>query len=425
MNLSAWLRYIESLHPSEMELGLERVQTVAQRLELDLACSKVISVAGTNGKGSCVAVLEGLLLAQGLRVGAYTSPHLHRFNERIRVAGKEVTEQLLCDTFSRIESARGETRLTYFEFATLAALCVFQQGQLDVVVLEVGLGGRLDAVNIMDCDVAVVTSIDLDHMEWLGETREAIAREKAGIIRPGMPLVCADRNPPITLMEAAEKSSAPVSLIGCDFDSCLDGDKLWNWKGMDKAHSPISLSQLKNPVLHIDIVAAALQVLSLLGLLQDETVIREAIAEIDLAGRFDQRFDSSRSRHVLFDVAHNPAAARLLANRLLKLKTSHTQGARIILVLALMADKDVVGFTQALASAVDIWYIAQVDQKRCMAASVLAVTVAQSVDSADPLVFENALDAYQAACAACGPEDIVVVTGSFYIVAEILNFLEN
>jgi len=427
MNLSAWLRYIESLHPREMELGLGRVRTVARRLDLEPGSAKVISVAGTNGKGSCVALLEGLLLAQGMRVGTYTSPHLIRFNERIRVSGREVEDQHLCEIFSRIESLRGETRLTYFEFATLAALSVFQQAQLDVVVLEVGLGGRLDAVNIVDSDVAVITSIDLDHMEWLGETRDEIASEKAGIMRPGKPLICADRNPPATLLESAEEMSVPVKLIGCDFDLQPDGDKLWCWTGTaggeDEEQFAVSLKQLKGPDLHRDLAAAALQVLSSLGLLLHESIVREAIAEISLAGRFDQRFDNVRSRQVVLDVAHNPAAAGLLAGRLRDLQASRSDSTRIILVLVMMADKDVVGFTQALASAVDIWYIAQVDQDRCMAASALAAKVAESVDSAAPAAYDSALDAYQAACDFSSPEDIIVVTGSFYVVAEILAIL--
>ena len=425
MNLGDWLRYIDSLHPREMELGLDRVIFVAQRLGVDLSPARVISVAGTNGKGSCVALLEGLLLAQGFRVGAFTSPHLLRFNERIRVGGQEVRDQLLCEAFARVESARGETCLTYFEFVTLAALRIFQQAQLDVVILEVGLGGRLDAVNIVDSDVAVITSIDLDHMAWLGETREAIAREKAGILRPGKPLVCADRDPPATLLDESNKEAVPVYLIGREFEFRHEGDKFWDWMGKSKEHQSIYLHQLNNPLLHDDLAAASLQVLSLLGFLQDEEKIREAIGGIALAGRFDRKVDSERARQVLFDVAHNPAAAKLLACRLVKLKESQPKGARIVLVLAMMADKDVVGFAQALASVVDIWYIAQVDQERCMAASLLASRLTESVISTNPEVFSSAVDAYQAACDVSAPEDTIVVTGSFYVVAEILDFWGN
>jgi dihydrofolate synthase/folylpolyglutamate synthase len=425
MNLSAWLQYIESLHPREIELGLERVMKVARVLGLDLAGSQVVAVAGTNGKGSCVSLLEGLLLAQGFRVGAYTSPHLRRFNERVRIAGKEVSDQQLCDAFAVIEAARGGTHLTYFEFGTLAAFLLFQQAGLEVVILEVGLGGRLDAVNIIDSDVAVVTSIDLDHMAWLGETREKIAVEKIGIMRTGRPLVCADRDPPEILMRETEKAAVPLYLIGRDFEIQVRGASHWDWSGKDPRRRQLTLERLKNPVLHRDLAAAALQVLKLLGLSLRENTLRETIGAISLAGRFDTRIDDKRSNRVLFDVAHNPAAARLLARRLLDLKASQYPGGRMILILAMMADKDVAGFAQGLASAIDIWYIAQVDQDRCMPASDLAVRIAESVDSAYPVAYASPLEAYLAACSEAGPEDTIVVTGSFYIVADVLGFLGN
>ena len=425
MNLGAWLQYIESLHPREIDLGLDRVSAVARHLDLDLGSAKIISVAGTNGKGSCVAVLEGLLLAQGFRVGAYTSPHIFRFNERIRVCGNEVQDRVLCDTFSRIEAARDDNRLTYFEFATLAAFYIFQQAQLDVVVLEVGLGGRLDAVNIVDCDVAIITSIDLDHMAWLGESREAIGKEKAGIIRPGKPLICADRDPPSSVLVEARNKSAPVYLIGRDFDFQPGEDNSWDWVGKDEEHRSIILSKVTRPRLNGDSTAAAIQALSLLELLGDKTTVSASVGNIGLVGRFDQRYDSGRCRKVIFDVAHNPAAAKQLASRLIELRASQPERTKVALVLAMMGDKDVTGFAQALASAVDIWYIAQVKQDRCMAAPLLATELAESEFLPKPVVFDDAVEAYKAACSATGPEDTVVITGSFYTVAEILGFLKD
>lgn len=423
MNLSDWLHYIESLHPREIELGLDRVMEVALKLQLNLSGTRVVTVAGTNGKGSCVALLEGLLLAHGFRVGAYTSPHLRRFNERVRVEGVDASDQQLCDAFARIEATRGDTRLTYFEFGTLAALLLFKQAGLDVVILEVGLGGRLDAVNIVNCDVAVVTSIDLDHTAWLGETREQIAIEKIGIMRSGRPLVCADRDPPERLLIETKSAAVPLYLIGRDFDACAEGDDGWNWSGTTSEQGQLTLKRLENPILHRDAAAAALQALFLLGLALREEVLRETIAVIRLAGRFDSRIDHVRSRHVLFDVAHNPAAAALLASRLLNLKARKREGGRLILVLAMMADKDVVSFAQALASAVDIWYIAQVDLDRCMPAQELTTLIVESIDSARPVAFSSAAEAYLAACGEAGPDDTIVVTGSFYIVSAILGFL--
>jgi len=217
MNLSSWLQYIESLHPREIDMGLDRVARVAASLQLDFGTVPVVTVAGTNGKGSCVALLEGLLQTEGLKVGAYTSPHLQRYNERIRLNGAEVSDTQLCQAFEAVEAARGNESLTYFEFGTLAALYLFRSGKAEILLLEVGLGGRLDAVNVIDTTIAVITSIDLDHVGWLGSTREAIGREKAGIVRHGRPLVCADPDPPVSVLDTARYEAAPVYQINREF----------------------------------------------------------------------------------------------------------------------------------------------------------------------------------------------------------------
>lgn len=425
MNLSSWLRYIESLHPREMELGLDRVSAVARRLALDFSQSKVVTVAGTNGKGSCVTLLEQLALAQGLKAASYTSPHIHRYNERIRVNGLEVDDRSLCEAFQQVENARENTRLTYFEFGTLAALLLFQKASPDLMILEVGLGGRLDAVNIVDCDVAVVVSIDLDHMAWLGDSRDQIAREKIGIMRPGKPLVCADRDPPDAILNGTRDAGVPLFLIGRDFDQSMSDQGSWSWRGLGSDLQPCNLDGMQPPVLHHDIAAAALQVLSLLDLMPTRQILRESLGRIVLAGRFEQRIDSVRGVKLVFDVAHNPAAGRLLAQRLRGLKQDGKEAARIILVLAMMADKDVVGFAQALDSVVDIWYIAQVDQERCMPASMLASRVKDSVNPESLRVFGSAADAYLAASELAGPADTIVITGSFFTVAEVRQKLEK
>ncbi|MCP5346064.1 MAG: bifunctional tetrahydrofolate synthase/dihydrofolate synthase [Gammaproteobacteria bacterium] len=425
MNLSDWLGYIETLHVREIELGLERVREFAERLQLYPVSARVITVAGTNGKGSCVATLEALLLAQGFRVGAYTSPHLQRYNERIRTEGRDVSDAALCEAFARVEQCRQQTPLTYFEFGTLAALWLFQQADLDVVILEVGLGGRLDAVNIIDCDIAIITSIDLDHMAWLGTTREAIAFEKAGIMRSGRPLVCADRSPPAGMLELAANSAVPVYQIGQEFDQSSDAEGQWSWSGRGRDDSRQQVTGLPIPGLHADGVAAALQALELLEWRPDPAILGAVLGSLSLAGRFEQFYDPIRSCQVILDVAHNPAAARLLASRLQQWRVDGGAGdrAKILLVLAIMADKDVPGVVAALDSVVDIWYIAQVDQARCMPAQQLAEHTESIISSSDLSVYQDVPSAYQAACRAAGPEDVVVVTGSFFTVAEIRNLL--
>ncbi|MEZ5491851.1 MAG: bifunctional tetrahydrofolate synthase/dihydrofolate synthase [Gammaproteobacteria bacterium] len=424
-DLQAWLDYIEALHAREIDLGLDRVRAVARHLMPDRPSARVITVAGTNGKGSCVATLEGLLLAQGLKVGVYTSPHLQRYNERIRICGQEVSDSSLCEAFSLIEAARGDISLTYFEFGTLAALLLFQQAELDVLVLEVGLGGRLDAVNIVDCDVAVITSIDLDHTDWLGETREEIGREKAGILRSGKPLVCADRQPPASVLEVAGAVSSPVYLAGREFDQRISDTGAWSWQGSNQRDCQLNLDTLRVPALHPDVVAAAMQALLLLGLLPEAAVVDRVLAELRLAGRYEQFRDASGSCEVVLDVAHNPAAAKLLKNRLAAAKANSPVARQVLLVLAIMADKDVEGFVQALDSVVDIWYIAQVNQPRCLAAQKLAERMEPIISSQPVTVCQDVVSAYQQACEHAGPDDLVVVTGSFLTVAAIRAFLKR
>src|SRR5690606_19213198 len=230
--LGDWLAYLEQLHPSAIDMGLERSQQVAARLGLGRLAPRAVTVTGTNGKGSTCAFVAALLQAQGLRVGVYASPHLLRYNERVRIDGVEAGDEQLCQAFAAVEAARGEISLTYFEMGTLAAFWLFQQSALDAVVLEVGLGGRLDAVNLVDADLALVTSIGVDHADWLGDTRESVAFEKAGIFRQGRPALCGDLDPPAPLLECAEALSCPLPLRGRDFDLTVEDDS-WNWFGSD------------------------------------------------------------------------------------------------------------------------------------------------------------------------------------------------
>ncbi len=241
--LADWLAWQETLHPNVIDLGLERVASVASRMGLGRPANTVITVAGTNGKGSCVALLESILDAAGYRVGVYSSPHLLRYNERVRVCGQEVDDAALCAAFERIDQARGATSLTYFEFGTLAALEIFAQADLDVAVLEVGLGGRLDAVNIVDADVALITSIDIDHVEWLGPDRESIGREKAGILRPAMPAVYGEADPPRSVLAQAESLAAPLHCLERDYRYSEATDS-WDWRSDSNSYTGLPLPNL-------------------------------------------------------------------------------------------------------------------------------------------------------------------------------------
>ena len=421
--LADWLVRIERLHPREIELGLERVSDVARRMDLLRPQAHVITVAGTNGKGSCVAALEQFLLSAGYRAGSFTSPHLLHYNERIRVDGRMVSDRALCDSFARIEAARGTVPLTYFEYGTLAALDVFRLADLDVILLEVGLGGRLDAVNMLDADHCLISSIDLDHQDWLGETREEIALEKAGILRPGTALVCGDPQPPHSLLARARELACPLYCIGREFDA-LPGASTWQWKGLDDGGRPLTLDDLPLPALALANVASALQLLLLTDFAPDRNAIVRALESMALPGR-QQLLQSNvpGGPHNLLDVAHNPHAGALLAK---KLQTLRTQGGAVHLVLAMMADKDHAGFLSALEKQVDFWYVAQVQTPRCLPAAGLMRRLEQqggaaAVSGPHPSVEE----AWQLACTRAKEGDTIVTTGSFHTVSVVLQLLAD
>lgn len=429
MNLNSWLDKITALHPREIELGLERIRHVADAMGLNRPAPLVVTVAGTNGKGSCVACLEAIFTAAGFRVGSYTSPHLHVFNERVVIAGDPVDDQSLCDAFQVVEEARGEVSLTYFEFATLAALWIFQSDTLDVALLEVGLGGRLDAVNIIDPDVAVITSIELDHMDWLGPDREAIGAEKAGILRAGSPAVCGDPRPPRSVLQRAAQLQVDLRVVSRDFRWLVQGGTettrsaadqcLWTWAGKNRGGESVELSGLPPTPLGLDNVAAALQVVKLLPLKVDTQTLKDALGDIFLPGRMETMSRPGHGGRVILDVAHNPAAAARLAERLRSIRAGMQPGGRVITVFAMMADKDINGFYQALESLVDIWYIAQVAEARCMPSSSLVQLLAGKNAVMYPEPFDDAVTAFEIAVRNASPQDVILVTGSFYTVASV------
>lgn len=406
--LQDWLQWQESCHPNEIELGLERVGNVAKAMAVSLSDCQVITVAGTNGKGSCVATLNALLLSAGYRVGCYTSPHFLRYNERVMLNGFPVDDQTLMKSFQRIDDARAETALTYFEFGTLAALDIFERSALDVVVLEVGLGGRLDAVNIIDTDVAVVTSIDVDHQDWLGSDREQIGREKAGIFRVGKPAISAGLNPPASLRLAAQECGAEFYQAGQHFQ--YDDTR---WSGTNLSQQTVEYSDLPEPRLPRESVAAAIQAIQLLPLPVAGTDYA-ILNDIQLPGRFQQI--DIKGKQVILDVAHNPAAASYLSRRL----QSQVCRGQTFALMSVMNDKDLDGIVTALNATIDSWFIAdQPNNNRAMLASEMAAELAQhNIESID--ISKNIQQACQRVLSLMEKADRLVVFGSFFTVAEVL-----
>lgn len=357
-SLAAWLHYLEHLHSQAVDLGLERVQRVATALDLLTPAPVVITVAGTNGKGTTCRTLETLLLAAGYRVGVYSSPHLVRYTERVRVQGEELAETAHTASFAAIEAGRAATSLTYFEFGTLSALWLFKQARLDVVILEVGLGGRLDATNMVNADVAVVTSIALDHTDWLGTDRESIGREKAGIFRKGKPAVVGEPDMPGSIAVIAAEKGAQLRQRDRDWSYQLNGD---SWSFHDASGS---IEHLPLPQVPLPNAATALAALRASTLEVEEAIIRRSLHQAILPGRFQTVSESPR---VILDVAHNPHAASYLAGRLAEIKGE----AKVHAVVGMLHDKDIAGTLACLAPQVDYWYCAPLEGPRGASAEQL------------------------------------------------------
>ena len=368
-SLGEWLAYLEQLHPSAIDMGLERSQNVLARLALGKLAPRVVTVTGTNGKGSTCAFVAAMLRAQGLKVGVYSSPHLLRYNERVLIDGQEASDERLCEAFAAVEAARGEISLTYFEMGTLAAFWLFYQSKLDAVVLEVGLGGRLDTVNVVDADLALVTSIGVDHVDYLGDTRECVAFETAGIFRAGKPALCGDLDPPQPLLDKAQELAAPLYLRGRDFD-LASGDAAWHWRGTTADGGRVELRDLPLLDLPMENATLALQAYLLMGLPWDAGQIRQALLDTRITGRLDRRQLNWQGKPVelLLDVGHNPHAAAYLARRL----AARPPKGRRLAVFGLLADKDLQGVVEPLQGLVDDWAVAPLDTPRSRPAAELA-----------------------------------------------------
>ncbi|MBI2286974.1 MAG: bifunctional folylpolyglutamate synthase/dihydrofolate synthase [Nitrosomonadales bacterium] len=435
MNLHDWLTYLESLHPKTIALGLTRVAQVKQRLKLN-PDFPIITVGGTNGKGSVCAMLESILHAAGYRVGCYTSPHLLRYNERVRIGKKQASDAELCASFEKIEQARkgqgadtpiptptlplkGRERsselddisLTYFEFGTLAAMQCFIEHQVEVAILEVGLGGRLDAVNAFDSDCAVVTSVDIDHTDYLGETREEIAFEKAGIFRKGKVTICADAEVPQAIRNHAQQIGAKLWCIGSEFGFTPHQGQ-WDYRSLVGSRNALPYPALRG-AFQLNNASAALAALDALKerLPVSMEAVRRGLVEVQLAGRF--QFVPGRPTLIL-DVAHNPHAARSLAQNLAGLPPCpHT-----FAVFAMLRDKDMAGVAAALDPHIDTWLVAGIDAPRGAAAGELAQVLQNTGVRGDIQTFPDVGEALRYAYNAAGENDRIAAFGSFYTVAE-------
>lgn len=411
--VEAWLSYIESLHPKSIEMGLSRVYEVAQRLSLRYPFM-VVTVGGTNGKGSTCAMLERIYMAAGYRVGCYTSPHLMHYQERVRFNGAEISDALLCQAFSAVEHARGDVALTYFEMGTLAALWAFEQSPLDVVILEVGLGGRLDAVNIVDADCAIVTNVDLDHMEFLGDTREAIGREKAGIYRQQQVSICGDQDPPASLLAYAQQLGTSLARFMVEYrielfeDHALYEDSSGQLTvGALRLLGEYQWQNVANVIYAIRALSDRLPV--------STQCMLTAISQTEVTGRFQYWH---RQPDIILDVAHNPHAARALLSNLQQLRE---KGVSIRAVFSMLSDKDIASVVNVLAEVIDSWDVAAIEHPRAASADYLCDAIRQAVPAERIQAHPDLTSALQSAYKKAAKNDKIIVFGSFFTVAAILN----
>lgn len=410
-SLSQWLAWQEQLHFRDIDPGLERVGAVWQRLGGSSRLPfKLVTVAGTNGKGSSVAITAAILQAAGYKTATYTSPHLLRYNERICIDGEPCSDTEICEAFQRIDDAREAISLTYFEFATLAAADIFCRRGVDVAVLEVGMGGRLDAVNLFDTDVALITPIGLDHMAWLGDNREQIGREKAGIIRADKPVVCSEASPPQTVVDYAAGLNAPGYLRDRDF-RYQDNGSDWCWENDDVRYEQLPLPALAGKY-QLQNSAAVIQLCHLLnrqGLSISEQAIRQGLQTVRLAGRF-QVIPGPVTR--ILDVTHNQQGAENLRALLAETETK----GKTYAVLAMLKDKDCTAVATALDPVIDFWFLAGLDGNRGMSGETLGESLAPVVGGDRLSCYEQVSEAYYAAMSAASAGDRVLIFGSFHTI---------
>ena len=414
-HLHEWLAWQETLHSQKIELGLERIAEVAAVLDLMRPEHKSIVVAGTNGKGSVVSILESIYHQAGYRVGSYTSPHLLRYNERIKIMREDIDDESLCHAFNLVDQARGEISLSYFEFGTLAAMQIFSKMDLDVAIYEVGLGGRLDAVNILDADLAFVTNIGIDHVQWLGNTRESIGLEKAGIFRAQQIAVCGDHDPPESLLKHAKKLDTKLHLVNKDFSFKKQNSEAWSFHA-----SSLDWYDLPVPNLYgeMQLTNAATALMGVSSIDEMLPVTRDCIdiglSNINLLGRF-QRIQGEQE--IILDVAHNLGSAKVLLKNLQALKPV----TKTYAVFAVLADKDVNGIVNLVKSEIDEWFISQLNSERAMKREALYQELKNQAAESIVHTFSSISEAYLTAKNQADGSTRIVVFGSFLTVSEVLS----
>jgi len=416
-NLQEWLFWQESLSSKEINLGLDRVTRVFDRLKF-IRPKKIITVAGTNGKGSVVSILESILITQGFQVGSYTSPHMHKYNERIKVNCNPVSNNKIIDAFEKIENIRCNEPLTYFEFGTLAALDILSYSYIDYLILEVGLGGRLDAVNVIDPDGSIITNIGLDHMDWLGDSREKIGYEKAGIMRDNIPTVYGELDPPNSIKDTAFDKGADLILMGEDYSYENSLNRLWNWQGRYNRRGNLESSDIKGSH-QVKNISAALALLESINSKQfpSEKIINKAMQGIHLEGRLDQRF--YLGRNWLFDVAHNHDSARILGDFL-----SKQEFRRCIFIFGIMSDKDIHKVIDEIAEYATHWFIPKLDFVRSMEPDDL-IKIIEEKNKGSCSANNSIAQSINIAVDSTSKDDLIVITGSFYVVSPALHYLKE
>ncbi|WP_261815554.1 bifunctional tetrahydrofolate synthase/dihydrofolate synthase [Vibrio gallicus] len=407
--LPVWLDYLQSIHSSAIDLGLDRITEVAQRANPSLIkpAPKVITVAGTNGKGSTCAIMEAILLDAGYKVGVYSSPHLISYNERVRINGEELADTLHIAAFDYIETLRGQTSLSFFEIATLAALHLFMQQSVDVVLLEVGLGGRLDATNIVDHDVSVITSLAVDHVDWLGDDINVIGFEKAGIFRSGKPAICGQPNAPMTVAAHADDIGATLYQVEYQYNY-KQVDELWHWQS-----GSFDMNDLPVPNLPLANAATALMALGVSELDITDMNVVNGLQNARLAGRMQQL---SSKPDVILDVAHNPHSAEYLVKQV----KQRFAGRKLHTVVGMLHDKDVETTLEVLKACDPKWYLTSLHGPRAASAQELS----QYLESDTP-EFDSPVEAFEAALAEAQSEDVVLVVGSFLTVGAVLEYWQT
>ena len=415
-SLDEWLDWQQTLHPKNIDFKLQRIKSVYQKLQIDKIAKKIIIVAGTNGKGSTVALLENILHENGFKVGSFTSPHMLNYNERIKINTREIETDKVINAFEKINHHRGKTTLTYFEFATLTAFHLFSMNNLDYAILEVGLGGRLDATNIVDSDISVITSIGIDHTEFLGSTIDSISLEKGGVMRPFCNCIFAQTNPPAVLLSYAKRNSTNFLYCGNDFSLKIFKDN-WSWENKHLKLEGLPLLSLTGNFQYYN-AAAALSTLYHLSptIFQNKNCLYKALKETLLLGRYQIISDGPE---IILDVAHNADAAKQLYNNL-----SLSPKRRTVAVIGILEDKDVYSLVRPMKGSIDKWYCGTINNERGMNSKEIEYRISSIVDKNCVLSYPSVVEAYSEAVQSLGKEERLVVYGSFYTVSEILKYIK-